>query len=122
METLQILKKQGGVELLKRYAKAGVLPTAILEFLILGRKRTALEILRLAARYKTLKRLRGRYSNLLDTFNNQYDENRRVSMENYYDNLNEIIKTAKENNIKLFFIVMPVNLPTNGWNTKKTCS
>lgn len=45
-------------------------------------------------------------------YNNQYNENRRVSMENYYDNLNEIIKTAKENNIKLFFIVMPVNLPT----------
>ena len=43
--------------------------------------------------------------------NNQYNENRRVSMYDYEANLKEFIKIAKENNIKIFFIVMPVNLP-----------
>ena len=44
-------------------------------------------------------------------YNNQYSENRRVSLEDYEKNLKEFIYLAKENNIKIFFIVMPVNLP-----------
>lgn len=44
-------------------------------------------------------------------YNNDYNENRRVSLDDYNANLKEFIKIANENNIKLFFIVMPVNLP-----------
>ncbi|MDD5102248.1 MAG: hypothetical protein PHH62_04615 [Endomicrobiaceae bacterium] len=44
-------------------------------------------------------------------YKNQYNENRRVSINEYEDNLNSIINIAQENNIKVIFIVMPVNLP-----------
>lgn len=45
-------------------------------------------------------------------YNSQYSENRRVSLQDYENNLKEFIDFAKNNNIKIFFIVMPVNLPT----------
>ena len=45
-------------------------------------------------------------------YNNQYNENRRVSLQDYETNLKEFIDFAKINNIKLLFVVMPVNLPT----------
>lgn len=43
---------------------------------------------------------------------NGYNENRRVNMEEYENNLNEILNIAEKNNIKVVFIVMPVNLPS----------
>lgn len=75
MAIIETLKKQGGVQLIKRYAKSGALFTAVAEFLILGKKRTALEILRLAADYKTKEKLRRKYYRMLDVFDNQYDRN-----------------------------------------------
>ena len=42
----EIFKKQGGMQLIKRYVKSGVLFTAMAEFVLLGKSRTALEILR----------------------------------------------------------------------------
>lgn len=45
-------------------------------------------------------------------YNNQYNENRRVSLKQYEKNLNAFIDFAENNNIKIVFMVMPVNLPT----------
>lgn len=74
MGMAETLKKQGGMQLIKRYAKSGALFTAIAEFLILGKKRKALEILRLAADYKTKEKLQRKYGGLLADFDNQYDK------------------------------------------------
>ena len=74
MSAISTLKKQGGMTLLKRYAKSGALFTAVAEFLILGKKRKALEILRLAADYKTKEKLQRKYGDLLADFDNQYDK------------------------------------------------
>ena len=52
-------------------------------------------------------------------YNNQYIENRRVSLQDYETNLKEFINFAKSNNIKIIFIVMPVNLPTKKIPTKQ---
>ncbi len=45
------------------------------------------------------------------SFNNAYNENRRVSVEEYEYNLNAIADIAQKNGIKIVFVVMPVNLP-----------
>jgi lysophospholipase L1-like esterase len=42
---------------------------------------------------------------------NEYKENRRVTREEYKKNLNLMLNIAAQNNIKVVFIVMPVNLP-----------
>ena len=42
----EIFKKQGGIKLIKQYWKSGALFSAVAEFVILGKSRTALEILR----------------------------------------------------------------------------
>ncbi|MGE4385779.1 MAG: hypothetical protein AB7E39_07970 [Endomicrobiaceae bacterium] len=42
---------------------------------------------------------------------NIYNENRRVSIDEYENNLNLFADIAQKNNIKIVFIVMPVNLP-----------
>lgn len=42
---------------------------------------------------------------------NEYNENRRVTREEYEKNLNLMLDIAAQNNIKVVFIVMPVNLP-----------
>ena len=52
-------------------------------------------------------------------YNNQYSENRRVSLSDYENNLKEFIDLAKNNNIKIFFIVMPVNLPKKKISTEE---
>ncbi len=44
----------------------------------------------------------------------QYFDMRRVSEEDYQDNLEAILHLANENNIKVMFITMPVNLPKTG--------
>ena len=57
MKLKNILKKQGGSKLLKQYWQSGVFFTAAAEFLLLGKSRTALEILRLSAQLKSKKKL-----------------------------------------------------------------
>lgn len=54
----EILKKQGGTKLLKQYWQGGALYTGIGEFLLLGKSRTALEILRLSTTLKTKQKLK----------------------------------------------------------------
>ena len=70
---MNIFKKQGGMKLIKQYAKAGALPTALCEFALLGKSRTALEILRLSTTLKTKQKLYKKYKYALDEFDNSYD-------------------------------------------------
>ena len=49
MNLKEIFKKQGGMKLLGQYWKGGALFTGVGEFFLLGKSRTALEILRLSA-------------------------------------------------------------------------
>lgn len=69
-----IFKKQGGMKLLKQYWQSGSFFTAIGEFLLLGRSRTALEILRLSTQLKAKQKLEKKYKGRLVTFDQQYDK------------------------------------------------
>lgn len=53
----EIFKKQGGMKLIKQYWKSGALFSAVAEFVILGKSRTALEILRLSTQLKAKEKL-----------------------------------------------------------------
>mgnify|MGYP000597507365 FL=1 len=66
MSLREIFEKQGGMKLLKQYAKGGVLFTAAGEFILLGKSRTALEILRLSASLKTKQKLEKKYRSTSD--------------------------------------------------------
>lgn len=70
----ETFEKQGGIKLLRQYWKGGAFFTAIGEFLLLGKSRTALEILRLSTMLKTKQRLYKRYKFKLDEFNQNYIE------------------------------------------------
>lgn len=74
MGALDQLKKQGGMKLIKQYASAGVLGTAIGQFLLLGKSRTALEILRLSTNLKVKRKLEKKYKSTLLNFDKQYDD------------------------------------------------
>lgn len=67
-------EKQGGVRLLKQYWQGGVFFTAIGEFLLLGKSRTALEILRLSTQLKTKQKLEKKYKNVLTEFDEVWEE------------------------------------------------
>lgn len=71
---MKVFKKQGGMKLLKQYWKGGALFTAVGEFLILGKSRTALEQLSLAASLKTKQKLERKYKKYLTQFNENYTE------------------------------------------------
>lgn len=70
----EIFKKQGGMRLLKQYWQGGTLFTGIGEFLLLGKSRTALEILRLSTTLKTKQKLEKKYKWKLDEFDKNYVE------------------------------------------------
>lgn len=71
----QIFEKQGGMKLIGQYWRSGALFTAMCEFLLLGKSRTALEILRLSAQLKTKQKLEKKYRKKLDIFEQKYDGN-----------------------------------------------
>ena len=71
----EILKKQGGINLLRQYWTGGAFFTAVGEFLLLGRDKKALEILRLSAQYKIKKNLEKKYKNEIDEFQSNYADN-----------------------------------------------
>lgn len=73
MSLKETFNKQGGWKLIHQYKKAGCLSTAISEFVILGKSRTALEILRLAAQLKTKQKLFKRYETSLREFDQTYN-------------------------------------------------
>lgn len=68
MNLKETFQKQGGMSLIKQYARAGSLPIAVCEFLLLGRSRTALEILRLSTQMKIKQGLEKKYRAILDAF------------------------------------------------------
>ncbi len=74
MELITTFKKQGGIKLLKQYWKSSSLFTAICQFILLGRSRTALEILRLSAGLKTKQKLEKKYRDKLYKFDKEYKE------------------------------------------------
>ena len=72
MNLRETLKKQGGMKLLVQYWKGGSFFTAVGEFLLLGKSRTALEILRLSASLKTKQKLEKKYKQVLLAFDEKY--------------------------------------------------
>lgn len=61
-------EKQGGFNLIKQYFKGGTLFTAVCEFLLLGKDKKALEILRLSTQFKTKKKLYKKYRKFIDDY------------------------------------------------------
>ena len=66
MNAIDYFRTQGGVKLLRQWWKNGVFGTALGEFAILGKSKTALEILRIAVNWKTSKLLEKKYRKVLD--------------------------------------------------------
>lgn len=71
-------QKAGGVNLLKKYWRAGVLHTAIVQFLLLGRSETALRLLRRIVSMKIQEKLKKKYKKVLEEFDKQYVEKEHV--------------------------------------------
>ncbi|TGG39297.1 capsular biosynthesis protein [Duncaniella freteri] len=61
MNWTKYLKNAGGINLIKQYLRTGTLFTAINQFVVLGRDRKALELLRLGVEHKLYYRLRKKY-------------------------------------------------------------
>ncbi len=61
----KIFRKAGGLNLLYAYLRTGVFFTALVQFLILGYSKKALEILRLSVQLKMQKKLKQRYKKIL---------------------------------------------------------
>ena len=74
MNLAEIFKKQGGMKLIRQYWKGGAFFTSIGLFIFLGKSRTALEILRLSASFKTKKSLIRKYGKLLEKFVSDYPD------------------------------------------------
>jgi hypothetical protein len=72
MNLKETLKKQGGIKLLRQYWKCGAFFTAVCEFVLLGKSRTALEILRLSAGLKTKQKLEKKYKKCLLLFDEDW--------------------------------------------------
>ena len=70
----ETFQKQGGMNLIKQYAKSGSLGTAVGEFALLGKSRTALEILRLSTQLKVKQKLEKKYRGTLEEFDKNYDQ------------------------------------------------
>lgn len=80
MEIKEILKKQGGFTLLKNYWHTGALFSAIITFLLLGKSKKALEILRLVAQFKANKKFYKMYAHKIDILLEKYkNENRKTN-------------------------------------------
>lgn len=71
----KIFKKQGGLKLIKQYTKSGTLFTAISQFIVLGKSKTALEILRLSTQLKIKNKLKKKYYKKIPEYEKKYDEN-----------------------------------------------
>lgn len=69
----EIFEKQGGKKLLAQYFQSGAIFIALSEFLLLGKERTALEILRLSAQTKAKQKLRKKYISKLKDFDLAYN-------------------------------------------------
>lgn len=71
--TREYFKREGGFNLIKRYWRVGVLGTAIVQFFLLGKSRTALELLRLVVTLKIKSRYKKKYKRVLNAFDKQWE-------------------------------------------------
>lgn len=86
-EIRKIFENKGGMKLLKQYWKSGSLFTAVGEFFLLGKSRTALEILRLSTNLKTKQRLKKKYRKELRNFDVKWKvENFEHSLKHEFSN------------------------------------
>lgn len=67
-------EKMGGMKLIKQYWESGAFFTAVGEFLLLGKSRTALEILRLSTHLKAKQKLKKRYKGKLVEFDKNWKD------------------------------------------------
>lgn len=72
MNFLYYFRKKGGIKLLLKYLSIGVLGTALIQFITLGKSRTALEILSLSVDLKIRKKLLKQYRKNLEIFDSGY--------------------------------------------------
>lgn len=70
----EIFDKQGGLDLLKQYWRGGAFFTAVGEFILLGKSRTSLEILRNAACWKIKQKLEKKYSDKITEAEKKYKD------------------------------------------------
>lgn len=75
MNLKQVFEKQGGVNLIKQYLQNGSFFTAVSQFLLLGRSRTALEILRLSVNLRVKQKLEKKYRSELEKFDQNWIDN-----------------------------------------------
>lgn len=74
MKLKETFQKQGGIKLIEHYIKNGCFGTALGEFLLLGRSRTALEILRQSTQLKIKQKLEKKYRKKLENFDDNYNQ------------------------------------------------
>lgn len=72
----QIFEKQGGMNLVKQYWNGGALFTAVGEFILLGKDKKALEILRLSAQYKIKHNLEKKYKKEIEFFQSNFRDDK----------------------------------------------
>ena len=104
MNLKETFQKQGGCNLLKQYLRNGSLLTAICEFILLGKSRTALEILRLSTQLKVKQQLEKKYRKTLEAFDKTYDKSLPHEVSNKVwicwfqgmDNAPDLVKTCFE--------------------------
>ena len=101
MGLVEIFKKQGGIKLLTQYWKGGAFFTAIGEFLLLGKSRTALEILRLSATLKTKQKLEKKYKQVLLAFDEEYKK----------QNYSQLLKSEASNKVWICWFQGMENAP-----------
>lgn len=100
----QIFEKQGGMNLLKQYWNGGAFFTAIGEFVLLGKDKKALEILRLSAQYKIKHNLEKKYKKEIETFQSDFiDDKQHVTSNKVWvcwfqglDNAPDLVKRCYE--------------------------
>ena len=107
MNLKEMFKKQGGIKLLKQYWQGGALFTGIGQFLLLGKSRTALEILRLSTTLKTKQKLEKKYKWKLEEFDKAYTEKEHKSSDTIWmcwfqgmDNAPDLVKKCYQSVVK----------------------
>lgn len=110
MNLKETFKKQGGIKLFKQYWQGGALFTGIGQFLLLGKSRTALEILRLSVTLKIKEKLKRKYNWKLEEFDKNYlEKEHKISnkiwicwfqgLENAPELVKKCYKSVLENNL-----------------------
>ena len=109
MNIIETFKKQGGFKLLKQYWNGGALFTGAGEFLLLGKSRTALEILRLSTALKTRQKLERKYGWKLEEFDKSYIDSEHITSNKIWicwfqglDNAPEVVRKCYKSVLKYY--------------------